>query len=85
MTEDKLNPLNNEEYLDNQTAIILLSQLVSQMPLDAFIDRLNYAATVGPFLDPTLYKAAGERLEKIGRIAQALRTFQHVVRRELEQ
>lgn len=42
------------------------------LPLGPFINSANRAETLGPVLDPTLYKEGGQKLAKIKRLAEIL-------------
>ena len=77
-------PITDEEYFDLQTSIILTAHMVGDMPLQKFLDRIARAEAVGPVVDPNLYRAAGERLHKIKTVAAAMRVFQQVIQKELD-
>lgn len=67
--------LSNEEYLLTQQKIILFAQLVQDMPLAEFLDRISTAEAIGPMIDPTLYMKAQRNLDAIKDLAGALMKF----------
>lgn len=73
--------LSDEAYLTLQMQLTTLAGLVREMPLSEFIERINKAESVGPILDPTLYRAAAKKLETVKDLAQALTSFQRVARK----
>ena len=75
--------MTNEEYLKVQEQIVLLSNLVKAMPLKEFIEAADRADTIGPFVDPTLWRDAQKNLAVIMELARGLMTFQEKVQRLL--
>ncbi len=72
-----------EEYTATQQQLTLLGQLINDLDLVGFIDGASKAETLGPILDPTLYKKSIDKLEKVKALAQAARTFQKEVHKQL--
>lgn len=68
--------MNQEEYLQTQQNILTVSGLIASMPLREFIAAGERADTIGPFLDPTLYREAGANLGDILDLARGLRNVQ---------
>ena len=68
--------MNNEEYLMVQNKILTVTALVQRIPLDEFIQAAEKADTVGPFVDPTLWREGHANLEWILKVARVLREFQ---------
>lgn len=71
--------MNKEEYQQTQEQIVLLANLVRQMPLKEFIEDADRAAAIGPILDPTLWRAGSKNLGTIMDLARSLREFQSKV------
>jgi len=73
--------MKHQEYLKVQGQILALARSVRDIPLDEFIEAGEHADTVGPFLDPTLWREGHGNLQKIMDLARALRKFQSEVER----
>lgn len=71
--------ISNEEYLEVQETIQIMAAMVIDLPLDAFIERLEHAETVAPLLHPEQYRRAAGKLKIILLHAHALRQFQMTV------
>ncbi len=76
--------MNKTAYLQTQTHLQSLAQIVKDMPLYDFIKAINRAETTGPIVDPTLYREGSENLTKIKRLAQALLPFQKAAKDTLK-
>lgn len=76
--------MTDEEYSETQTAIIIIAQFVNDLDLVAFLERISLAETLGPIVDPTLYREAAGKLSDVKSLAQALRPFQREVKRQME-
>lgn len=74
--------LSKEKYLEVQTQIALIAQIVDGLPLKEFLEDASHADTLGAVFDPTLYAKAMRPLEMVILHAQALRKFQNVIRNE---
>lgn len=75
--------MSNEEYAHTQTTLLSLSAMISELSLDAFLERINEAHAVAPILDPTIYRRGAGRMEAIAEVARraiALRTAFKVCR-----
>lgn len=72
--------MDDHEYLDTQDQIMVLAKLTLDLDVDGFLRRIDEAEVVGPILDPTLYRQASGNLEKIKRIAEAVRGLQRVAK-----
>ncbi len=75
--------LTSEEYISVQMQLVAFATLVKDMKLVDFTDFVNQAETMGPILNPTLYREAGEQLNDVGRLADSLLPFQEEIRRQL--
>lgn len=69
--------MSDVEYKATQDKILLLAQLASSelLDLDEFLSRISHAHAVAPFVDPTLYMKAMDRLQIIEDLARALAPF----------
>ena len=54
--------MTNEEYKDTLDKIHLLHAMTRDLPLQEFIKQAQAATVIGPFLDPTLYRAKQQAL-----------------------
>ncbi len=70
--------MDNEQYLETQQQIIMLANLVKAMPLKEFTEAADKADAIGPFVDPTLWRAGEWNLRAIRELAHGLRTFQNI-------
>jgi hypothetical protein len=70
--------MNDHEYFNTQGQIMVLAKLTLDLNMDWFLNRIAAAEAIGPILNPTLYRAAGGNLDKIKRIAEAVRNLQRV-------
>src|SRR5687768_3441112 len=66
------------DYSSTQQKILLHSQLICELDLEQFIDRIETSEAVAPLFDPTLYMRAADNLQAIKELAVALRRFQKV-------
>jgi len=66
--------LDEPDYLATQAQIQAFAGLLKGIPLDAFLNTLNRADTVGAFVDPTLYRSALQsgKLDLVKDVAEAL-------------
>ena len=71
--------MKKEEYQQTQTQLLEIMHTVSSMDLNGFVNATNRAESVGPILNPTLYRAGQENLEIVKRMAVALREFKAVL------
>ena len=67
--------LSNEQYALCQAHLLTIGAIVRDMPLEAFLARLERTDAVAAILDPTLARAAGAHLELVKRMATALQNF----------
>ncbi len=75
--------IDEEQYITTQHQLGTFATLVLSLPLEGFIEVAERASTVGPFLDPTLYRQAGDNLTNITDLARALLTFKNEVIRQM--
>ncbi|MFH0809826.1 MAG: hypothetical protein V2A77_05090 [Pseudomonadota bacterium] len=68
--------MDKEQYMQVQQQVVMLANMVRALPLALFIETAAKAETVGPFLDPTLYREAAGKLALIMGLARALQRFQ---------
>lgn len=69
--------MTNEEYEIAIQQIMLFCGLVRELDAEGVLERINAAEVIGPFRDPTLYRAAMPKLELIKRCAEAVRAMQN--------
>jgi hypothetical protein len=85
MTEAvKDEKLSDENYALMQAQFELMGGLLVKLPpIGKFIERIERAETVGPIVDPTLYRDAMGNLENIKRLARAFLGVQQEVARQI--
>jgi hypothetical protein len=71
--------MTDAEYALVQSQVMSIAEMVeATLPiekLDAFIERIERAETMGPVLDPTLFIRAGKAMAKIKSVAIELRSL----------
>jgi len=64
--------MTNEEYLETQETVTKICDLIRPLKLNEFLEDINQAETIGPMMDPTLFRAAQVNLANVKRMAIAL-------------
>ena len=77
-----MNPI---EYLRAQQAVRMALAMLMQVDLDAAIDAGELAESVGPMLDPTLYREKGRALHQDVELFRAAAAFKRAAERISEQ
>lgn len=67
--------LTNDDYLNVQQQIQIFGGAIAVLDLEAFIDRANHADAVAPFIDPTAWREAKEKLAAIRDLAEGALKF----------
>ncbi len=75
--------IDEEQYITTQHQLVTLAGLVKDFPLLEFINAANRVESLGPLLDPTLYRAAADKLSDVKALAEALLPFKKEVVRQL--
>jgi hypothetical protein len=73
-----------EDYKETQAAILGVARLVFPLPLDAMLNAISRSETVGPFVDPTLWREGSEPLARFKALVVKLRAFQAEVQAQLD-
>lgn len=68
--------MDNDEYLQTQSQIMLFGALVRGLPLEQFLERARRAENVGALFAPSHYIAGSEKLDLVIKLAEKLRAFQ---------
>jgi hypothetical protein len=68
--------MNDSEYIETQRQIMLLAGMAAGLDVRGFLERVEQAQSVGPVLDPTLYRAAADNLECVALLARAVADLQ---------
>ena len=63
--------MEKEEYEAAQGLLISNSAMISMLPLEEMLSAIDRAETVGPIVDPTLYRKGADNMGNIKRIAKA--------------
>jgi hypothetical protein len=77
--------VTDAEYALTQRLIVAAGQLVVGLDLEGFLRRIEMAEAAGPIFAPSLYRESMEKLSEIQRLAEACKTFQDEVKRQLQQ
>ena len=70
--------LSQESYIRTQKQITMAIAMIRNLDLDEFIRAINYAETVGPLFDPTLYVRGADNMEAIKKVALKLQEVKTV-------
>jgi len=73
--------MDREIYSQTQEKLHEISQMVAILPLEEFIAAINTAETLGPILDPTLFRNAQGNLATINAIAVEALRFQNALKK----
>ena len=71
--------ITEQDYIQLQQQILCCAKIVADMPLDAFLEKINVCESLAPVIDPTLYRQGQDKLQLIKKLALGLRSFQAVV------
>ena len=72
--------MDKNEYLTTLNTIHLIASIVKDIDLAGFIEAGLHAETMGPILDPTLYRAKSQQLKEDIAMAQQLQGFKSLLR-----
>jgi len=61
--------MHTDEYRDTQDRLLMAALGLASLPLEEFIAAIDRAERVGPMLDPTLHRAAANRLAQVRAVA----------------
>lgn len=61
-----------DQYQMTQELIITTCRTIMLLPLVPFVNSINRAETIGPIMDPTLYRDGATTLGRIKKLAEAL-------------
>ena len=73
--------MTDERYIMIQHQLLTLAGLVRDFELEAFLNRISMAETIGPIVDPTLYRDAMHNLDLVKDLAESLLPFARAARR----
>ena len=59
------------KYIETQMRIIEIGKIADSLDLDTFLVCISNAETVGPIMDPTMYRKAMDNLQAIKELAIA--------------
>lgn len=69
--------IDNDDYITVQSQLLLFAGIVRQLPLRAFLARIDRAEAIGfLFVRPADYQRALPNLDTLKRMAEGLRAFQ---------
>jgi hypothetical protein len=63
--------MNGKEYMTTQMRLIEIGKIADTLDFDGFLKAISNAETVGPIVDPTIYRKAMENLHAIKKLAEA--------------
>lgn len=70
--DESKEPLEKEEYLRTQMAILTIGRTAKSLKLDRFLNQITNAESVSPMVDPVIYKKAMDNMKTIKKLALAL-------------
>jgi hypothetical protein len=71
--------ISSEDYTQTQSQIILLGKLVRDLPLVAFLNKIQRCESVAPLFNPSLYMRGTKKLDLIKQMAEGLLEFQRSI------
>lgn len=74
--------MNKEEYQKTQDNLVMLARIIAGLDLNGMLKKINRAETIAPIVDPTLYKMAGEKMERVKRLVESALVFQTEVKQQ---
>jgi hypothetical protein len=77
--------VSKELYAEIQAQLLLIVGVVAEMPLQEFIVAGERAQSIGPYIDPTLWRQSHKKLDAVMELAISLRVFQMVIERQMEE
>lgn len=75
--------MKKEQYAEVQAQLLSVVAIVADMPLQEFIQAGEYAQSIGPFINPTLWMQGNKKLDGVMKLAIALRVFQMEMERQM--
>lgn len=70
--------MTNEKYQHVQDCLLSIAEMVIGLDLDRFLARIEQAESIGPIVDPTLYRRASKDLSEIKELATSLNHFRKI-------
>lgn len=77
--------MTSDEYSHGQAQMLLMASQIVQVDLASMLSWIDRSEAVGPILDPTLYRAACDRLQAFKELVQAGLQFQKAAKRVMEE
>lgn len=71
--------ISKEDYEAIQQLLISQGRIFVMLDIEGFIEAIDRAETVGPFIDPTLFRTASDRLELVKTLAYGALAFKNAV------
>ena len=72
--------MEREKYTETLCQLRVLATVVKDMPLKEFLNAISMADSLGPVLDPSLWKAGRANMNEVETLAQAAFKFQGAIR-----
>lgn len=63
--------VENHEYKQIQDMVVSIAYVAAGLDLEGFLARLDRADSIGPIVDPSLWMAANENMQRIRKVASA--------------
>ena len=76
-------PMSDEDYLQAQHTMLTMLPLLIDIDFEGFLARASLSESLGPIIDPTLYRQGAVRLQNIKALAEAFGAVQEVAWRQL--
>lgn len=71
--------MENSEYMRVQSQLLMMANLVEDLPILDFIEKAERSNTISSIVNPTLWMKGHESLDKIIELARSLKSFQDKV------
>lgn len=71
--------MEREEYTMALELVFSIARMVSPLPLKEMLEMIELSETLGPIVDPTLWRNMHQGLDQLKELLRGLRAFQQVV------
>jgi len=75
--------MSPQEYQDAQDQIVLVARMTMGIPIEELLQAIERADAVGPFVDPTAWRAGHEKMYRVRELARKMRAVQVEVQRQI--
>ena len=72
-----------EDCIIIKQQISMFAQLLLPMQLSEFVEQINYEESIGPILDPTMFRKNMDEIQQLKQLAKAALNYQNEVKKIL--